>query len=221
MQDRCQRHRLDSVSVQPLEVSGLWAGVEYLLNCSWERRWPVWRGLICASALSGTLLPVPTDIYRQAMSRAISLEAATSVTQLSKRTLWRRLSEGQITRQANDEDGRAMLTFEDLVPMLCIPIAPEDHRLIIEAAAGDAEAQTDLALLFLDADKPGIGLSWLNLAADQGYPDAMHHLSRLYIQGNGPQKNDSLGLMWLAKAASLGHVIAGEQVTALARIGKV
>jgi len=154
------------------------------------------------------------------MSRAINLEAASSVTQLSKRTLWRRLSEGQITRQANDEDGRTMLIFEDLVPMLCIPMAPEDHGLIIEAAAGDAEAQTDLALLFLDAGKPDISLPWLTLAAEQGHPDAMHHLSKLYIQGTGPQKNDSLGLMWLAKAASLGHVIAGKQVTALSRLGK-
>jgi len=154
------------------------------------------------------------------MSRAINLESAVWVTQLSKRTLWRRLSEGQITRQANDDEGRTMLTFEDLVPMLCIPVAPQDHDLIIEAAAGDAEAQTDLALLFLEADKPDVGLSWLTLAADQGNPDAMHHLSKLYIQGSGLPKDDSLGLMWLAKAASLGHRIAGEQITALTRLRK-
>ena len=151
------------------------------------------------------------------MSRAINLEAAVWITQLSKRTLWRRLSEGQITRQENDVDGRTMLTFEDLVPMLCIPVTPQDHKLIIEAAAGDAEAQTDLALLFLEADKPDVGLSWLTLAADQGYSDAMHYLSKLYIQGSGIPKNDSLGLMWLGKAAALGHVIAGEQVTGLTR----
>jgi len=155
------------------------------------------------------------------MSKAINVEAAVWVTQLSKRTLWRRLSEGQITRQANDDEGRTMLTFEDLVPMLCIPVVPQDHELIIQAAAGDAEAQTDLALLFLDADKLDIGMHWLTLAADQGNPDAMHHLSKLYIQGSGIPKNDSLGLMWLAKAASLGHMIAGEQITALSRLGKV
>lgn len=154
------------------------------------------------------------------MSRAINLEVAASVTQLSKRTLWRRLSEGQITRQANDEEGRTMITFEDLVPELCIPMGQEDQDLVIEAAAGDTGAQTDLALLFLDAGKPGVGQFWLTLAADQGHPDAMHYLSKLYIQGNGIPKNDSLGLMWLAKAASLGHLIAGEQITALSRLGK-
>ena len=154
------------------------------------------------------------------MSRAINLEAAASITQLSKRTLWRRLSEGQITRQENDDEGRTMLTFEDLVSMLCVPVAPQDHELIIQSAAGDAEAQTDLALLFLAADKPDVGLSWLALAANQGHPDAMHHLSKLYIQGSGLPKDDSLGLMWLAKAASLGHIIAGEQITALTRLRK-
>jgi len=46
----------------------------------------------------------------------------------------------------------------------------------------------------------------------------MHHLSKLYIGGSGIPKNDSLGLMWLGKAAALGHVIAGEQVTALTRM---
>jgi len=155
------------------------------------------------------------------MSRAINLEASALITQLSKRTLWRRLSEGQITRQENDYEGRTMLTFEDLVPMLCIPVAPQDHELIIQAAAGDAGAQTDLALLFLEADKPDVGLSWLTQATDQGHPDAMHLLSKLYIQGSGLPKDDSLGLMWLAKAASLGHMIAGEQITALTRLGKV
>lgn len=154
------------------------------------------------------------------MSRAINLEAAASVTQLSKRTLWRRLSEGRITRQANDAEGRTMFTFEDLVPMLCVPVGQDDQDLIVEAAAGNAEAQTDLALLFLDAGKPEIGLHWLTLAADQGHTDAMHHLSKLYIQGSGIPKNDSLGLMWLAKAASLGHLIANEQITALSRLRK-
>jgi TPR repeat protein len=154
------------------------------------------------------------------MSRAINLEAAASITQLSKRTLWRRLSEGQITRQENDDEGRTMLAFEGLVPMLCIQMSQEDYELVIEAAAGDAEAQTDLALLFLDAEKSDIGRHWLTLAADQGHPDAMHHLSKLYIQGNGLPKDDSLGLMWLAKAASLGHLIAGEQITALTRLRK-
>lgn len=111
-----------------------------------------------------------------------------------------------------------MLTFEDIVPMLCVPVAPEDYDLLIEASAGDADAQNDLALLFLDADKPEIGLHWLTMAADQGNPDAMHHLSKLYIKGVGTSKDENTGLMWLAKAASMGHSIANEQVKALTQV---
>jgi TPR repeat protein len=154
------------------------------------------------------------------MSRAINLDAATIVTQLSKRTLWRRLSDGQITRQADDAEGRTMLTFEDIIPMLCVPLAQEDYELLIEAATGNAERQNDLALVFLDAEKPDIGLYWLKMAANQGHPDAMHNLSKLYIKGIGTQKDDRTGLMWLAKAASLGHVIADQQITALTRARK-
>jgi TPR repeat protein len=154
------------------------------------------------------------------MTRAISLDAATIVMQVSKRTLWRRISDGQITRQNNDAEGRTMLTFEDIVPMLCAPVAPENYDLIIEAAAGDAESQNELAVLFLDADKPDISLHWLKMAASQGHPDAMHNLSKLYIKGIGTQKDDSTGLMWLAKAASVGHVIADQQITALKQARK-
>ena len=154
------------------------------------------------------------------MSRAISLDAATIVTQVSRRTLWRRLSEGRITRQADDEAGRTMITFENIVPMLCVPMTLEDHELLIEAASGDAEAQNDLALLFLDANKPDIGLHWLTLAANQDHSDAMHNLSRLYIKGIGTPKDDSIGLMWLSKAASVGHVIADQQIKALTQARK-
>lgn len=149
------------------------------------------------------------------MNKAISLDTAIIVTGVSKRTLWRRLAEGQITRQDNDIRGRAMLSLEDLAPMLCVPVEPEDYKLLTEADAGDADAQNDLAQLFLDADRPDIALHWLQLAVDQEHPDAMHNLATLYIKGHGLPQDETLGLMWLAKAASCGHVIAKQQVAAL------
>jgi len=152
--------------------------------------------------------------------RAISLDTAIIVTDSSKRTLWRRLSEGKIARQENDGRSRAMLVFKDLLPMLCISIAPEDHELFINADAGDAEAQNDLALLFLDSDRPDIALHWLQLAVIQEHADAMHNLGNLYVKGIGVPKQENLALMWLAKAASFGHVIAEQQMAALIRTGK-
>ena len=129
--------------------------------------------------------------------------------------MWRRLTAGQISRQGTDNRGRALLALDDLTPMLCIPLADTDRPLLIHADQGNAEAQNDLAQLCLDADQPTIALHWLQLAADQNHPDAMHHLAMLHIKGQGLPKDETLGLMWLAKAATHGHPLATQQVAAL------
>lgn len=149
------------------------------------------------------------------MNHAISLDTATLVTSVSKRTLWRRLDDGQITRQENDSRGRAMLTLTDLVPMLCVPIDSEDYELLADADAGNADAQNDLAQLFLDANRPDIALHWIQLAVDQEHADAIHNLAMLHIKGIGLEKDETKGLMFLAKAASLGHFIAKQQIATL------
>lgn len=149
--------------------------------------------------------------------KAISLDSAIVVTEISKRTLWRRLTDGQIARLENDERGRAMLAFEDLVPLLCVSVEPGDYELFMDADSGDVEAQNDLALLFLEADKPEIALYWLQsaVAGQQVSVDAMHNLANLYLKGIGVEKNENTALMWLAKAAAHGHVIAEQQMAAL------
>lgn len=154
-------------------------------------------------------------LWGQTMSKAISLDAAIIVTGVSKRTLWRRVTDGQITRQDNDARGRAMLTLAKLAPMLCVPVEPDDYELLAEADAGDACAQNDLAQLFLDADRPDIAIHWLRLAVDQEHADAMHNLAKLHIKGIGLPKDKIIGLMWLAKAASCGHLIAAQQIAGL------
>ncbi|MEH6389656.1 MAG: tetratricopeptide repeat protein [Pseudomonas profundi] len=146
---------------------------------------------------------------------AISLDSAIIVTEISKRTLWRRLTEGQITRLANDDRGRAMLAFDNIVPLICVPVVLEDHELFINADAGDADAQNDLAQLFLEVGKPGIAVYWLQAAVDQEHPDAMHNLAQIFIKGTGVLQDDNTGLMWLAKAAAHGHVIAKRQMAHL------
>lgn len=150
------------------------------------------------------------------MSNAISLDTAMLVTGISKRTLWRRIADGKITRLDNDFRGRAMLALEDLVPLLCVWVEPEDYELLADVDAGDADAQNDLAQLFLDAKRPKIALHWFQLAVDQEHADATHNLSQMYIRGEGGlTKDETQGLMLLAKAATLGHPIAKQQVAAL------
>ena len=149
------------------------------------------------------------------MNKAISLDAAIIVTGVSKRTLWRRVTSGQITRQGSDARGRAMLTWADLIPMLCISVDPDDYPLFLDADAGNADAQNDLATIFLEADRPDIALQWLQMAVEQGHADAMHNLAMLHFEGVGVPRNETVGVMWLAKAASHGHPIGSQQVAAL------
>lgn len=110
-----------------------------------------------------------------------------------------------------------MLVLEDVASMFCVPVKPEDYELFSDADAGNADAQNDLAQLFLEADRPDVALHWLRLAVDQEHPDAMHNLAKLYVKGIGVPRDESLGLMWLAKAASSGHTIASQQLSALRR----
>jgi uncharacterized protein len=93
----------------------------------------------------------------------------------------------------------------------------DDIELLKAADVGDAAAQTDLALLFLMHGKAKSAVYWLELAAKQNFPDAMHWLGRCYLCGVGFVKDETLALMWIAKAASLGHPVAQAQVEALSR----
>lgn len=141
----------------------------------------------------------------------INLSTASTLTEWSKRTLWRRISDGTLTRSGDVDvldDKKTKIPLEMIKSHICVPMQEEDFELVQIADGGDAEAQTDLAVLFLTHRKPESALYWLELAAKQNYAGAMYLLGRCYTEGNGLEKNDSLGLMWIAKAASQGHVIA-------------
>lgn len=94
----------------------------------------------------------------------------------------------------------------------CVPLEEDDGPLIQDADTGNAEAQNDLALLFLANNKPRAAIYWLELAAKQDYPDAMHWLGRCHIDGNGVLQDENLGMMWLSKAAAHGHSISQAQM---------
>lgn len=147
--------------------------------------------------------------------QGISVESAIAITELSRRTWWRRISEGKVARVADDARGRAMLHWPDVVPHICIALNPDDLARTLRADAGEADAQNDMGQLFLSADKPKAALYWLGLAAEQGNADAMQWLGHCYTHGKGLPKDNNLGLMWIAKAAAHGHVIAQAQMDGL------
>jgi TPR repeat protein len=146
----------------------------------------------------------------------ISIASAITLTEWSESTFRRRISDGALTRHIEPgPSGRAMVDLDAIKNYTCIPLEDEDSALIKDADTGNAEAQNDLALLFLANSKLRAAIYWLELAAKQDYPDAMHWLGRCHIDGNGVLQDENLGMMWLAKAAAHGHAISQAQMQSM------
>ncbi len=138
----------------------------------------------------------------------ISLPAAITLTEWSERTFFRKFADSSLTRDAKS----GKISFELLKPHLCLTLEPEDLPVIESADAGDAEAQNEVALIFLSSGKPKGAIYWLEQAAKKDHADAMNLLSQCYMSGNGVQKSENTGVIWLAKAAAHGHLISQRQM---------
>ena len=145
----------------------------------------------------------------------VSIETAVAVTERSRSTWWRHLSEGKVARVADDARGRAMLSWADVAQEITVRMDDEELAMVLEADAGDADAQNDLGQIFLRADRFKAALYWLQQAADKDNADAMHWLAHCYFNVKGVPQDNNLGTMWLAKAAAHGHVIAQAQMHGL------
>lgn len=138
---------------------------------------------------------------------SISLNTATALTGLTKRTLWRHIHRGSLA-VISEPGEETQVRLTDVLPLACVPLTPADHQLIVTADGGDPLAQTDVALLFLDAKRPIEAVFWLNRAANQRYPDAMCYLGRCYLSGCGVARDNDNGALWLSHAAIKGHPLA-------------
>ncbi len=148
-----------------------------------------------------------------------SLPATITLTDLSERTIWRRFGK-QVIKQP-PTNNRALFPFSVIEPYLCVPVTNTDLPLLIQADSGDPAAQVAVALLFLIHDKPKHGAYWLELAAKRDHVDAMNLLGTCLIEGRGRRQDDNLGIMWIAKAAALGHSLSQRQMNELQREGNL
>ncbi len=89
-----------------------------------------------------------------------------------------------------------------------------DYRTAFEewralAEAGDAEAQTALAGLYLDGQgtpaKPAQAVQWYRRAAEQGEAVAQQNLGDLYRRGWGIGRDLVSAYVWLSRAAAQGR----------------
>ena len=167
-------------------------------------------------------LGLPINCGESIVNDVVSIDTAALMMDLSKRTLWRRLSAGTLQRHSMDERGRVMLALADIAAHFCVQLSgePADRALLIEADKGDSAAQNDVALLLLEQNRPDIALQWFLLAAQQQHADAMHYLSELYQQGLGGERCENTAMLWRAKAASQKHLIADAQMAVITRASK-
>jgi hypothetical protein len=159
---------------------------------------------------------------------SISLNTAAVLTGRSIRTWQRRIEEGLVPR-LNDARARALVPFDAVQAALAVELNDEDVQTLVRADRGNATAQAEIGALFSlaalnDPQSGGVmsAFYFLTMAAELGEADAMHWLSILHAAGLGKDGDDcaALALMWVAKAAAHGHVIAQQQVAALISVSQ-
>lgn len=104
---------------------------------------------------------------------SITLNTAMSLTGLSKRTLWRRIADGQLrVHDASSGGGgrseHTRVLLDDVIALSPLRLDDDDCALIAEADAGSVEAQCDLGLLLLTQNHPSEAVAWLTRG---GQPD--------------------------------------------------
>lgn len=77
------------------------------------------------------------------------------MTGISKRTLWRRVSNGAIAKHEEDSRGRAMLALAQILDLIDIALTGEELHVIVKADSGDAYAQVDAGAMFFVAGRFG------------------------------------------------------------------
>lgn len=145
----------------------------------------------------------------------ISLQSAVTLTHLSERTLRRRLAEGAIVKLNNEASNKTLIALDSIKRDFCLPFDDDQLELIQQADRGDAKAQNELALFFLEHHQTKSAVYWLKLAIKQNVADAMYLMGCCYLNGHDLPKDDNLAIMWIAKAAAAGHRIALAQMQSI------
>ena len=83
-----------------------------------------------------------------------------------------------------------------------VPSDPDEalKYKLVAAKAGYALAQHDVAILYDRRGNPEEALKWWKMAGDQGFPDALFSLSRVYSAGRGTPKDLSLSYAYFKLA---------------------
>ncbi len=124
------------------------------------------------------------------------------------------------TGEANDTEGSAQLTWEELSP-------GQVAAIMVAAASGDVKAQWNMGILYrsgLNARVPKDGekaVYWLTKAAEQGDARAQFNLYYAYRDGDGVSRDENLARKWLIKASEAGLKDADVELATIYMFGGV
>ncbi|MGI2112828.1 DUF4145 domain-containing protein [Shewanella frigidimarina] len=107
-------------------------------------------------------------------------------------------------------NAQALLGFFYLVGsnQFDVDINQAETLLTLAANAEDAEAMSNLGVLFYQNQQFEQAYLWVNKAAQTGYPHAQYHLALMLEQGEGCQVDIATSQQWMQEAAEQGQLDA-------------
>ncbi|MDD8060885.1 MULTISPECIES: tetratricopeptide repeat protein [Shewanella] len=124
------------------------------------------------------------------------------------------LSEGELLiAQAADSgivEAQALQGFFYLVgsDQFEVDLAQAERLLTLAANAENAEAMSNLGVLYYQAQQFENAFLWINKAAQAGYPNAQYHLALMLADGLGCSSDFAASEQWMLEAAEQGQVDA-------------
>lgn len=145
----------------------------------------------------------------------ISLEALIAIGDSSRRTWWRRISDNPSFKKGTDPKGRTVISINAAREFIALPHDDITLAMLMAADAGDPDSQNDAGLMYSELENHRAAVYWWRAAAEQENADAMQLLGKCYIEGIGVDVDEDAGIMWIARAATHGHIIARTQLKGL------
>lgn len=128
---------------------------------------------------------------------------------VSKRTVWRRVSDGQLGQVLNGAPGECTrVGLVQVLAMAEVTLDESERALVVAADRGAATAQCEFGLWLRGRGQLNEAFRWFQAAARQGEADAMQWLGRALLTGEGVRADRAEGMRWLRRAEQAGHVSA-------------
>ncbi len=150
----------------------------------------------------------------------VTLNTAEALGGISRRTLWRRIGDGSVRTAPNSAGNQTQVVLSDVLKVVGAGLPMACYPWLKVAEAGDADAQCEVALCFLEGGDVKRALYWLRKAADQSCAEALYWRGRLRLGGKDGGKTpdeegmisdvpaDREGELWIWQASLKKHAPA-------------